>query len=372
MIKTLIIGGGAAGLYASSLIPDAVILEGNGECGRKLLLTGGGRCNYTHSGSIEDLLTHYHGSLPFIRKVLYSHTNEDIIDRMRSLGIIPSDENGKIFPKGGNAGDILRVLTKHKPRIIREKAIGIETDGNHFSIKTKTGIIEAEHVILTTGGMAYPQTGSDGSGYHLAAMLGHSITAPRPALSALALQPSMKEAEGITAHIAIKKGKKRCEGDAVITARGISGPAAENFSYLMNGKEEISIEFCNVDINALRKDKGAMLLKNAVPVPPRLVTALLENTAEKKIANLSAQEARKAEETLRNCRFIASPIAASAMSTAGGVKTVEINPATMESKLVPGLYFAGDIIDVDADCGGYSLTWAFATAYTAFLSLSAL
>ena len=99
MNKTLIIGGGAAGLYASTLLPDAVILEGNEGCGRKLLLTGGGRCNYTHSGTVQDFLPHYHGSLPFIRKVLFQHQSDDIIRRFRALGIEPADENGKIFPR---------------------------------------------------------------------------------------------------------------------------------------------------------------------------------------------------------------------------------------------------------------------------------
>ena len=159
---------------------------------------------------------------------------------------------------------------------------------------------------------------------------------------------------------------------AVITRRGISGPAAENFSYLLNGREEITIFFDNTDIHSLREKAGSTLLKNALPIPPRLAAALLGPTAEKKIANLSKEEERKATEVLQRGIFTAKPIAEGAMSTAGGVKTEEINPMTMESKLIPGLYFAGDIIDVDADCGGYSLTWAFATAYIAVKTIAML
>ena len=372
MNKTLIIGGGAAGLYASTLLPDAVILEGNEGCGRKLLLTGGGRCNYTHSGTVQDFLPHYHGSLPFVRKVLYSHTNTDIISHMKELGIIPSEENGKIFPKGGDAASVLKALTKHKPRIIQGKVSVIEKTEDAFLVKTDSTAIKAENIILATGGIAYPRTGSDGSGYHIATLLGHSVTPPHPALSALSLLPDLKEAEGVSTEITIKKGKTRVTGDAVITRRGISGPAAENFSYLLNGKEDIAIEFCKTDISTLRKDKGAMLLKNAIPLPPRLASALLGDLGNRKIASLSSSDARKAEILLSAFPCKAEAIAASAMSTAGGIRTSEINPDTMESKLCKGLYFAGDIIDVDADCGGYSLTWAFATAFIASHTIASL
>ncbi len=372
MIDTLIIGGGAAGLYASSLLPRSVILE-RGSCGRKLLLTGGGRCNYTHNGDVTSLLPHYHGSLPFIRKVLYSHTPDDIISRFRKLGIEPEDENGKIFPQRGDAHDILHALTSHNPEIIESKAISIKKEDGSFQIKTDHGeTLLAKKVLLAAGGSAYPQTGSDGSGFILASSLCHTVIPARPALAALALSPSLRKAEGITTGITLRKGKKSVSDTAVITARGISGPAAENFSYLLSGQEEITISFCQMDMKEMRASKGAMLLKNALKLPPRLSIAILGDTAEKKVASISAKEEREILGKLSAGRYLASPIAQSAMSTAGGVDTSEINAATMESRLVPGLFFAGDIINVDADCGGYSLTWAFATAYTASLALSAM
>ncbi len=369
MIDTLIIGGGAAGLYASSLLPDAAILEANSSCGRKLLLTGGGRCNYTHSSSVTDLLEHYHGSLPFIRKVLYSHTPADIIQRMENLGVFPEDENGKIFPRSGRAEDVLNALLQHNPKIIHGKALSITKEEDGFTVETEKAAIRAGRILLASGGNAYPHTGSDGSGYHLAKCLGHSVTPPRPALAAIALEPSLKDAEGVSIEAELKKGKKAVLGMAVITKRGISGPASEDFSYLLSGKEEITIRFADPDMKALRKEKGAMLLKNALPLPPRLVQALLGSIAENRIGNISKKEEQYIYERLSGCHFNAYPIPASAMSTAGGIKTAEINPETMESKLVPGLYFAGDIIDVDADCGGYSLTWAFATAFIAAKAL---
>ncbi len=365
MIDTLIIGGGAAGLYASSLLSEAAILERNEECGRKLLLTGGGRCNYTHNSSVQELLSHYHGNLPFIRKVLYSHSPAEIIERFKKLGISPSDENGKIFPLKGDAEDILGALLKNDTNVIHGKALEITKEDGIFSVTTDSGVIKARNIIIATGGNAYPHTGSDGSGYHLAKSLGHSITSPHPALAAIALEPSLKDAEGISLSLELRKGKKSVSDMAVVTKRGISGPAAENFSYLLNGREEITICFASPDIKTLRERKGAMLVKNALPVPPRLGEALLGEIADKKLGNLSKKEELLITERSSRHSFRASAIAESAMSTAGGVKTAEINADTMESKLVSGLYFAGDIIDVDADCGGYSLTWAFATAFIA-------
>lgn len=370
MIGTLIIGGGAAGLYASSLLPDAVILERNGCCGRKLLLTGGGRCNYTHRGSARELIPHYHGSLPFIRKVLFQHQSDDIIRRFRALGIEPVDENGKIFPRGGDAEDILRALEAHQPETVKGKAESIIRDGDAFIVRTENSELRCRRIILAAGGSAYPHTGSDGSGCRLASSLGHTITPLRPALAALSISPSLSAAEGITVPMTLRKGRRSVSDTAVITRRGISGPAAENFSYILSGREEITISFCSPDFRALRAESGAMLVKNALPAPPRLASALLGDIAEKKTANISKSEEQEAFRKLSEGRFMASPIAASAMSSAGGVSTDEINPGTMESKLVPGLYFAGDIIDVDADCGGYSLTWAFATAWIAASHIS--
>ena len=368
-MTAVIIGGGAAGLYAASLIPGAVIIERNAECGRKLLLTGGGRCNYTHKGTVPDILPHYHGSIAFIRKVLYRHTPEDIISCLEKLGIRPKDEDGKIFPLRGDAQTVRDALLGKTGRVMKASVLSIERNERSFRIITDAGTLEAEKVILAAGGNSYPATGSDGSGFRLASSLGHSIVSPRPALAPLEIIPSLRDAEGITAEVVLSKGKTRIGGSAVITKRGISGPAAENFSRFLTGREEIRISFGKADIAALRESSGKSLVKNVLPVPPRLAAVLLGKSAEKKVATLSKQEAAMIEKSISSFSASAKPIAAGAMSTAGGISTDEITPETMESKLVPGLYFAGEIIDVDADCGGYSLTWAFASAYTAAMAI---
>ena len=171
MIDFLIIGGGAAGLYAASLIKDAVILERNDECGRKLLLTGGGRCNYTHTGSVEDLLEHYHGSRQFIKKVLYQHCNEDIIAHFEKLGINPKNENDKIFPQSGDAHSIRDALLGNHPRIIKGTALSIEKSGDSFLIITDNGTLEAKRILFASGGNSFPKTGSDGLGYSILKLL---------------------------------------------------------------------------------------------------------------------------------------------------------------------------------------------------------
>ena len=369
MIDTLIIGGGAAGLYAASLIPGAVILERGCECGRKLLLTGGGRCNYTHLGSVPDLLVHYHGSRSFIRKVLYRHVPEDIIGHLRTMGIEPADEDGRIFPATGDAASIRTALLGRCGKIIVGKAVSIERLDGFLRIHTDSGAIDARHAILAAGGNAFPQTGSDGSGYAIARSAGHTITQLRPALAPLILSPPLAAAEGVNAYVTLRKGRLSVSGEAVITRRGISGPAAEDFSYCLSGREDITVSFGKMDIHALRGTNGRMLLKNAAPVPPRLAAALFGEMGEKRIANLSGEEERRAAKLISAFPASAAASSAGAMSTAGGVSTDEIDPETMESRMMPGLFLAGDIVDVDADCGGYSLTWAFATAYTASRSI---
>ena len=364
MIDTLIIGGGAAGLYLASFHPRSVILERGDECGRKLLLTGGGRCNYTNTAGPEEMALLFNGNKAFIRKVLYAHTSKDIIAHFRTLGITPAEEDrGRIFPKGGDAKAIRDALLKSNPRIIHGKAESIRKEGDAFIIETGRGRIEARRVVIATGGDSFPQTGSDGSGYRLCRQLGHTISQPYPALAPIALIPSLSTAEGVSATVSIKAGKARSEGDIIITRLGISGPAALDISRHLSPDDEIEICFMRISKETLRMSSGGKTVKNALSIPPRLSEALLGSLADKRCASLSRQELDRIESQLSRFKAKAKAIRAGAMNTKGGVSASEIDPRTMGSKLVEGLYFAGDIIDVDGPTGGYSLSFAFASAY---------
>ncbi len=371
MIDTLIIGGGAAGLYLASFLPRPVILERDGICGRKLLLTGGGRCNYTNVASPEEMSGRMNGNKAFIRRVLYSHSSEEIISHMRSLGIEPAEEDlGRILPRNGNAETVLSALLSSRPRIIKGCAGSIEKHGGSFIVRTGTESIEARRVVLATGGMSYPQTGSDGSGYELARKLGHSLTAPYPALAPIALMPSLARAEGISWHVTLSAGKRKEEGEIIITRRGISGPAALNISRFLQDDPEIGISFASIDRDKLRMESGSRTVKNALDIPPRLSEALLGAIADRKCGNLSRVDLDTIERQLTHFKAKGKAIKEGAMNTRGGVPSSEIDPRTMESRIVQGLYIIGDMIDVDGPTGGFSLTWAFATAWCAARGLS--
>ena len=366
MTDTLIIGGGAAGLYLASFLADPVILERNGSCGRKLLLTGGGRCNYTNAAPPDDMAARMNGSRPFIRSVLYSHSSNDIIKRLRSLGIEPAEEdNGRIMPRGGNAETVLDALLRSRPKIITGKAERIRKRDDAFIVETESESLQARRVVIATGGMSYPQTGSDGSGYALLRDLGHTIITPYPALSPIALTPSLGHAEGISTHVTLAAGRRKEAGDVIITRRGISGPAALNISRFLQDDPEITISFAEVDRDRLRMEGGGKIVKNALRLPPRLTEALLGTIADRKCGNLSRSDLDTIERQLMHFRARGKAIAEAAMNTRGGVSTSEIDPRTMESKIVKGLYIIGDLIDVDGPTGGFSLTWAFATAWCA-------
>ncbi len=371
MIGTLIIGGGAAGLYLASFLPNSVILEREGICGRKLLLTGGGRCNYTNAASPEEMAARMNGNKAFIRRVLYSHSSEDIISHMRSLGIEPAEEdNGRILPRSGNAEAVLSALLSSKPRVISGKAESLGKQGSAFIVRTGTESIEAQRVVIATGGMSYPQTGSDGSGYDLVRKLGHTIVTPYPALAPIALTPSLGRAEGISWHATLTIGKRNEEGEIIVTRRGISGPAALNISRFLLDDPEIVISFAEIDRNRLRMESGSKTVKNALDIPPRLSETLLGAIADKKCGNLSRSDLDTIERQMTRFSARGKAIKEAAMNTRGGVPCSEIDPQTMESKIVPGLYIIGDMIDVDGPTGGFSLTWAFATAWCAARGLS--
>ena len=370
-MKALIIGGGAAGLYLSTLIPDSIIVEKNPLCGRKLLSTGGGRCNFTHASPVQELLTHYHGSLPFIRRILYSHTPDDIIRHMEDLGIRARIENdGRVFPDTERSEDVVKALTPPGSRIIAgREAVKADKTGDIFNVYLDDGTILHTPALIIATGCSACNPGYSGSGYSILSSFGHTITPRRPALAPLRTEKNLSEAEGVSVSIRIRYGKKIAEGDAVITRNGISGPVILNISRDIKDGEAITISFADTDIKELRRADSRKLTKNAIRLPERLVKALIGDSAEKKLGNLSKNEEKTIDENLKAFRTKAWPLGKGAMIESGGAMLSEFNPSTMESKLIKGLYAAGDVLDADADTGGYNLTWAFATAWCISQSL---
>lgn len=364
-----IIGFGASGLMAGSLLGlEAYVLEKTDTAGKKLCLTGGGKCNFTHDATPAELLDAFYEKRNFVRPAIYAFPPEKIVEHMRKLGIeaIVNDE-GKVYPRSLKAADVRNALSNRAGKVFYgEKVKRIIKRDDEFLIFTDKDIHRAGYVLMCTGGITFRETGSEGDGYGMLKSLGHTIVPPRPALGRLILEDNpLRNAEGITIPITLSKGRIRMHGSAVITERGISGPVVANFSRYVNGKESIRIGFLDMDRNALKTRNGKAVLKNTLDIPEKVSAGVLGELAYKRIADLTRNDMNTVTDRLTGMEVRASVPVQTAFATAGGVDTSEIDPRTMESRKVKNLYILGELADVDAFCGGYSLTWAFASAYLA-------
>lgn len=401
MHKVLVIGGGAAGMMAAISAKkhgaDVILLERNNRVGRKILATGNGRCNYTN---INLSIDNYHGKNP---KFPYSPLSQfnvyDTIDFFERLGITPYiEENGRVYPMSLQSSSVLDVLRFELEylgiEVITEAFVtDISKKANKFSVTLEDGRkFTGDRIILATGGKAAPNTGSDGNGYKLAEKLGHTIEYVFPGLVQLKLEGNFfKKVDGVkivgVAELYDENMLiRREEGDILFTNYGISGPPILQISRIANKllyegkKPELKIVIIK-DKNKEELEKYLHYRFSFMPkktieraliglINKRLIIPMLKEIGvdkNKLIAHISKEEIRKISNILTDFRFniIGSKSWDSAQVTAGGVKTDEINNTTMESKLVKGLYFAGEIVDVDGDCGGFNLQWAWSSGYVA-------
>lgn len=403
--KIIVIGGGAAGLTAAVAAArygaGVLVLERLSRVGKKLLATGNGRCNYTN---VDLDISRYHGARPqFALGVLNSFDSKAAIEFFHGLGITPVvEEQGKVFPRSGQAGSLLDVLRYELEglgveAVCDEDVTSIETTSGGFRINTASGKrYSTDKVILAAGGKASPNLGSDGSGFTLAQGLGHSIITPFPALVKLKLKGDfLKRLAGIkvlgTAEI-LFKGKNLAvgSGEILFTTYGVSGPpilqisrkAAEKLQEgkipqlklnLVDHMEKEEIEtFISQRLKAQSRkqlDFSFVGFMNKQLAPVVIKAAGIDNI-KKPAGQVTPREREQLINTLQDWRFdITGTLPFSqAQVTAGGVDTREIHPKTMESKLVPGLYFAGEIVDIDGDSGGFNLQWAWASGWTAGMS----
>lgn len=367
---TAIIGGGASGLFAGSMLgKKAIILEKGETSGRKLLLSGGGKCNFTHDSDPRQMLEHY--TKPrFVAAAIHALPPKKIKEYFQHLGIESyTTDEGKVFPTSNNASDIVSALEERCNIKTNTTVMSIARNNGVFQIETNSGFIYSYNLILATGGKSYSHTGSDGSGYKLAQMLGHKIIKPSPALAPIKLEPNLSKAEGISKDITLRYNKKDYIGDIVITRNGISGPLSLDISYMFDTAKSIQISFSECNVQELRRTHSKSMVKNALSLPERLSEALLGELSNKRVADLTKKEEILIETLITKAPFTAIAIDKGAMTTHGGVDTSELDSKTMQSKLVDNLYIVGDLVDVDANCGGYSLSWAFASAYIATQSI---
>ena len=416
-MKVIIIGGGPAGMLAAISAAkennEVILLEKNNSLGRKLLITGKGRCNITSSIEIDEFIKNIPGNGRFLYSAFQNYTNQDIIKLIESNGIKVKEERGnRIFPVTDRAEDVLNCLIKEMKKY---KNIEIKTGKKVETILTENeeviGVkldsgekIFGSKIILATGGKSYPVTGSDGDGYKMAKALGHTIEKIRGSLVPLTgdqrLCQSMQGLSLRNVKITIKdieKNKKIYDdfGELLFTHFGVSGPTILSSSaHLLRYKDidrlfkESKVKLCidlkpalsNEELDLrIRRDFEEIKnkeFKNSLEklLPKKMIPAILELSGidiNKKVNSITKEERQKLVELLKSFEINIDgfrPVE-EAIVTAGGISIKEINPKTMESKLVKGLYFAGEIIDVDAYTGGFNLQIAYSTGYTAGLNL---
>jgi hypothetical protein len=393
--SAVIIGGGPAGLFCALRAAGdgrrVLLLEKKPAPGRKLLLAGSGQCNLTQAGDIGAFLAHYGDNGPFLKPALRSFGNRDLIAFFEERGVVMAVEpDGKVFPRSRKASDVLDALVaacaaaKVKVRS-GEPVTGISLADGIFTIRTSCATLQAARVVIATGGITYPGTGSTGDGYTLAQSLGHRIVEPGPALAAVQIyEYPFSDLAGMsfpsrTVTIA-RKGRnvRRHAGDLLFTHNGLSGPGIIDFSRFIQAGDTLHVSFLpGLSPEAAEK---ALLAKIAASGQRQVTTILTELDLPERFvkkllaavgldpdltgAHLSKPGRTALLKLLTGWPLLVSKLGGvhEAMVTRGGIALEEVNPKTMESRLVPGLFFIGEVLDIDGDTGGYNLQAAFSTA----------
>lgn len=411
-MKVVVIGGGPAGMVSAISAArnknEVVLLEKNNSLGRKLLITGKGRCNITSSLDINDFISNIPGNGRFLFSVFQSFTNNDIIELLRKNGVEVKEERGnRIFPLSDKAEDVLNALIREMKRnnvkiktnskvtkiLVKEsKVAGVELENGESLV--------ADKVILATGGKSYPVTGSNGEGYILASALGHTIKPVRGSLVPLETERELvSKLQGLSLRnvkITIKDIQSNKIiyndfGEMLFTHFGVSGPTILSSSahllryknvdeLLKNRKIKLFIDlkpaltYEQLDLRIRRdfEQEKNKCFKNSLDklLPQKIIPVIIKLSkidSNKKVNEVTKEERMKIVELLKNFQITITDFrpVEEAIVTAGGVNIKEINPKTMESKIIEGLYFAGEIIDVDAYTGGFNLQIAYSTGYQA-------
>ena len=400
MAKVIVIGAGPAGIMAAthaSKKHNVTILDGNDRIGKKLFITGKGRCNVTNSKDISEFFDYIPGNPHFLYSALYSYTNEDTMNFFENVGIkLKVERGGRVFPMSDKSSDIIKGLSiglkeSNVQVKLNSKVTNIIYDANKIvgvEINNSTKLY-GDYFIIATGGASYPLTGSRGEGQKFAKKLGHTIIELKPSLVPIELNESwLKDLMGLSLKnisLSILKNNKvlyKNQGEMLFTNYGISGPLVLSGSrYVKNeGNYEAAIDL-KPALNESELDKRIQKdflkyqnkeFKNALDdlLPKKLIPLIINLSnipLDKKVNVITKEERKKLLHILKDLRVKIKglrPIE-EAIVTAGGVNTLEIDPSTMKSKIISNLSFAGEVIDVDAFTGGYNVQIALSTGYIA-------
>ena len=402
-MKVGIIGAGASGVFAALILKqnyiDTTVIERNANALKKIYATGNGRCNFTNRNVSYK---NYHGENPkFTISAIKKFDNNNVIEFFNDMGIPEVElENGKIFPKSLQASSIVKqmmCLANHlEVEFIFDSFVDdVRKNGDVFEVKSNDSIYKFDYLIVACGSKAYKKSGSDGNGYILMKKLGHNIVKTHPGIVQLRLNgDGFKKMSGTKFKANAKlvvDGKEVFEfyHDVLFTDYGISGPtilqlSGEAIRAKNNGLDvKIRIDTVDLDENKLYEHLIYIISLNYYKKINELLVGLINDNLIEEVLNqaginydinvceLSKEEIYKLAHTLKNLEFSVSGYKDedSGQITCGGVDTDEINPSTMESKKIKNLYIIGEIMDVDGDCGGYNLQWAFSSAYSCAMSI---
>lgn len=404
MSKVLVVGGGASGMMAAIFAArngqKVQIIEKNEKLGKKLFITGKGRCNITNAADVEDLFAAVVGNPKFLYSGFYSFSNMQVIDFFEELGVRTKIERGdRVFPVSDHSSDVISALERELRRLGVKISLHTAVDRVIYKEGRAVGVLlcsgerlDGDSVIVATGGVSYPSTGSTGDGYRFAEEAGHKVTELLPSLVPMEVKEwYAKELQGLSLRnieIRVTEGKKKLYeefGEMLFTHYGVSGPVILSASSVVGKKlsgRELTLHIDlkpalsqeQLDKRILRdfEENRNKQFKNAVDglFPAKLKPVIVELSGipeEKKIHEITKEERLGFVRLIKDFTMTLTKLRGyrEAIITKGGVSVKEIDPGTMESKLVKGLYFTGEVLDLDAKTGGFNLQIAWSTAYLA-------
>ena len=400
-----VIGGGPAGIMAAGAAAgrgyDVTLIEKNKQLGKKLFITGKGRCNITNASPIDEFFDNIISNREFLYSSLYTFDNEAIIRLLESYGLRTKVERGnRVFPESDKSSDVIKAFQKYLDHmgaevLLNSRVSHVYMEDNTFMVVLTTGEkMQFDRLVIATGGASYPATGSEGDGYKMAKAFGHTVTELKPSLVPIELEESWpKDLMGLSLkNVTLRayNGKKLIHeefGEMIFTHFGISGPIVLTMSNHINrlkNKPVLTLDLKpalddeTLDNRLLRdfQEYTNKQLKNALNdlLPQKLIPLIIQVSGiypEKTVHQITREERSKLLETIKAfpLQFKGFRPLDEAIVTSGGIKVQEVNPSTMESRIVPGLFFAGEIIDIDALTGGYNLQIAYSTGYLAGINV---